>query len=222
MREPRKNAHASLADEKKFYWRQSRRTEAIMRLKGVGQVFGALGVCATLIVCSLYITKSTAQAAAEAGSSASPIYGVVIPAGYRHWHLISVKRLIGAGGKFKQLRAQLGNDLAIKAFRDGTLPFPEGAIIAALHWNENSSDADNNVLAAGFPGVGLESSFAGSAVNVQFMVKNSKKYATSGGWGFADFTNGKAGDEALHKACFPCHQPAKDRDYVFTRYAPTP
>jgi hypothetical protein len=61
-----------------------------------------------------------------------------------------------------------------------------------------------------------------SAVNVQFMVKDSKKYAASGGWGFADFTNGKPGDTALHARCFPCHQPAKDRDYVFTHYAPTP
>jgi hypothetical protein len=75
-------------------------------------------------------------------------------------------------------------------------------------------------LAAGFPG--LDSTFAGSAVNVQFMVKDSKKYAASGGWGFADFTNGKPGNEALHEKCFPCHQPGKDRDYVFTRYAPTP
>ena len=82
--------------------------------------------------------------------------------------------------------------------------------------------SDNQALAAGFPGLGLESSFAGSAVNVQFMVKDSKKYAASGGWGFADFTNGKPGDEALHAKCFPCHQPAKDRDYVFTHYAPTP
>jgi hypothetical protein len=54
------------------------------------------------------------------------------------------------------------------------------------------------------------------------MVKDSKKYAATGGWGFADFKNGKPGDEALHKTCFPCHQPAKDRDYVFTRYAPAP
>ena len=61
-----------------------------------------------------------------------------------------------------------------------------------------------------------------AATNVQFMVKDSKKYAETGGWGFADFKNGKPGNEDLHKTCFPCHQPAKDRDYVFTRYAPTP
>jgi hypothetical protein len=159
-----------------------------------------------------------AQASGESHSEASPIYGVRIPAGYRDWRLISVNHL--AGDNLKQVRAQLGNDIAIRAFREGKLPFPDGTIIAALHWNEASSDENNKVLAMGFPGAGLQSSVAGSAVNVQFMVKDSKKYAATGGWGFADFTNGKPGNEALHNTCFPCHQPAKDHDYVFTRYAP--
>jgi hypothetical protein len=200
--------------------------EEMMTLRVTGQVLCALGVCATITVCTLFVTKSTAQSAKEgqpqAESNAAPIYGVTIPPGYRDWRLISVKRLTGEGGKFKQLRGELGNDIAIKAYREGTLPFPDGSIIAALHWNEDSSDSDNKALAEGFPGRGLESTFAGSAVNVQFMVKDSKKYAASGGWGFADFTNGKPGDVALHEKCFPCHQPGKDRDYVFTRYAPTP
>jgi len=197
-----------------------------MTLRAVGQILGALGVFATITVCSVYVTKSAAQGAKEgqplAESNASPIYGITIPAGYRDWRLISVKQLTGAGGKLKQLRAVLGNDIAVTAFREGKLPFPDGSIIAALHWNEDSSDADNQVLAGGFPGLGLKSIFAGSAVNVQFMVKDSKKFAESGGWGFADFTNGKPGNEALHKTCFPCHVPAKDHDYVFTHYAPTP
>ena len=154
------------------------------------------------------------SASGQSNGDAAPIYGIKIPDGYRDWRLISVKRLTGkqltgAGGELKQLRAELGNDLAIKAYRDGTLPFPDGAIIAALHWNENSSDADNQALAVGFPGLGLQSSFAGSAVNAQFMVKDSKKYAASGGWGFADFTNGHPGNEALHAKCFPCHPPGK-------------
>ena len=197
-----------------------------MRLRAIVKALGALAVCAMIGVCARYVTKSTAQTAKEdqpkAASNASPIYGVTIPAGYRDWHLISVKRLTGAGGKLNQLRAELGNDIATKAYHEGKFPFPDGSVIAALHWNEDSSDADNQVLAGGFPGLGLESTFAGSAVNVQFMVKDSKKYAETGGWGFADFTNGKPGNEALHKTCFPCHVPAKDRDYVFTRYAPTP
>jgi hypothetical protein len=73
-----------------------------------------------------------------------------------------------------------------------------------------------------FPAAYLESSYAGSAMNVQLVVKDSEKYAASGGWGYADFTNGRPGNEALHEKCFPCHLPAKDRDYVFTGYAPTP
>ena len=198
----------------------------MVRPRAAAQALSALGVCAAIAVWTFYAVKSTAQGATEgqtqAGNSASPIYGVTVPPGYRDWHLISVKRLTGAGGKLKQLRAELGNDIAIEAYRQGKIPFPDGTIIAALHWNEASSDADNKVLAEGFPGLGLEGTFAGSAVNVQFMVKDSKKYASTGGWGFADFTNGKPGDLALHAKCFPCHQPAADRDFVFTRYAPTP
>ena len=54
------------------------------------------------------------------------------------------------------------------------------------------------------------------------MVKDSKKYAATGGWGFAQFDkDGKpSADEAKLKACFPCHEPVKDRDFIFTRYTP--
>jgi hypothetical protein len=72
-------------------------------------------------------------ASGQADLDASPIYGIKIPEGYRNWQLISVNHL--AGSNSKQVRAQLGNDIAIKAFRDRTLSFPDGAIIAALHWN---------------------------------------------------------------------------------------
>lgn len=195
-----------------------------MTVPATGRILGALGVCATIAVWTSYLSSSTAQSTKEgqqqAESHASPIYGITIPAGYREWRLISIGHL--AGGKLKQLRAQMGNDVAMMAFRDGKLPFPDGTIIAALHWNESSSEDNNKVLAGGFPGAGLQSSVAGTAENVQFMVKDSKKYAETGGWGFADFKNGKAGDEALHKTCFPCHEPAKDRDFVFARYAPAP
>jgi hypothetical protein len=187
----------------------------------------ALVAVAVTVTAVASVAAYMESASGQCNGDAAPIYGVKIPDGYRDWRLISVKRLTGKqltgnGGELKQLRSELGNDLAIKAYRDGSLPFPDGAIIAALHWNEESSDADDRVLAAGFPGLGLIASFAGSAVNAQFMVKDSKKYAASRGWGFADFTKGKPGDEALHAKCFPCHAPAKDRDYVFTRYAPTP
>ena len=197
-----------------------------MSFRVTAQALGALVVSTAIVVCALYVTKSTAQSAKEAqpqaGSNASPIYGVTIPTGYRDWSVISVGHLIGLGGKVKQLRAQLGNDIAMKAFREGKLPFPDGAIIAALHWTEVSSEENDKVLAIGFLDRGLQSFVAGPIENIQFMVKDSKKYAATDGWGFADFTRGKPGDEALHKTCYPCHVPAKDRDFIFARYAPSP
>ncbi len=160
-----------------------------------------------------YMAPVSGQAAGEA----APLYGVTIPTGYRDWKLIALDNLLIAG-KTDQLRAQLGNDIAIKAFKEGKVPFPDGAIIAAIHWTRVPSKDNNEVLAGPFPGA--QSFVVGSPVNVQFMVKDSNKYAATGGWGFADFKDGKPGDKALHETCFPCHAPAKDRDYVFTHYAP--
>ena len=158
-----------------------------------------------------------AHASGQSDGDSSPIYGVKIPAGFRDWKLIAVDQLL-VPGKADQLRAQLGNEIAIKAFKEGKVPFPDGAIIAAIHWTRVPSEDNNKVLAVPFPGA--QSLVVGSPVNVQFMVKDSKKYAATGGWGFADFKDGKPGDKALHETCFPCHTPAKDRDYVFTHYAP--
>jgi Cytochrome P460 len=158
-----------------------------------------------------------AHASGQSGEDSSPIYGVKIPDGYRDWKLIAVAQLL-VPGKADQLRAQFGNDIAITAFKEGKVPFPDGAIIAAVHWTRLPSEANDKVLAGPFPGG--QSFVVGSPVNVQFMIKDSKKYAATGGWGFADFKDGKPGSKELHKTCFPCHVPVKDRDYVFTRYAP--
>jgi hypothetical protein len=155
----------------------------------------------------------------ETDKEATPIFLSEIPQGYRDLSLISVSRLTAGNGS-SQLRAELGNDIAIKAYREGRIPFPDGAIIGALHWNEVSSEENNKVLAKGFPGAGIQSFVPGSGVNMQFMVKDSKKYSATGGWGFGDFTNGKPGDEKLMKTCFACHLPAKDHDFVFTHYSP--
>jgi len=147
---------------------------------------------------------------------ASPIYGVTIPDGYRDWKLIAVNQL--KTDKIDQLRAQLGNDVAINALKEGKLPFPDGSVIVALHWTRVPSEDNNKALAGPFPGA--QSFVIDSPVNMQVMVKDSKKYATSGGWGFGDFKDGKPADEATTRTCFPCHGPAKDRDYVFAHYAP--
>ena len=172
-----------------------------------GIVFVVLLAVVTLGGVLAYMAPISGQSAGEA----APIYGIKIPAGYRDWKLISVAR---EDGNFNDLRAQLGNDVAIKAYREGKLPFPDGSIIAALHWHDVSSEENNKAF-------GRSQSFiAGSPTNIQFMVKDSKKYAATGGWGFADFTDGKPANEAMHKACFACHEPLKAHDFVFTRYAP--
>ncbi len=157
------------------------------------------------------VIASFAAGAGRADDQAAPIFGVKIPPGYRDWKLISVTH---EEGDFNQLRAQLGNDIAIKAYREGKLPFPDGTIIVALHWKRVPSEEDNKVFGR------VQAFVAGSPVNMQVMVKDSRKYAKTGGWGFGDFWDGKPSDEAMHKTCFPCHEPAKDRDFVFTRYAP--
>jgi hypothetical protein len=172
------------------------------------------------LIAAVAVTGVVAQsilASEDSDGAAAPIYGVTIPPGYRDFKLIALNDL-HIPGKGDQLRAQLGNDLAINAIREGKLPYPDGSIIVALHWTRVPSEDDNRVLAGPFPGD--QSFVVGSRVNMQEMVKDSKKYASSGGWGFADFTDGMPGDKALHETCFACHLPAKDRDYVFARYAP--
>ncbi|ACK52471.1 putative cytochrome P460 [Methylocella silvestris BL2] len=152
-----------------------------------------------------------APASGQSEGAAPPLFGVKIPPGYRDWKLISVAH---EAGDLNDLRAVLGNDIAIEAYREGTLPFPDGAIIARLAWRYLPSEENNAVF-------GREQSFvAGAPTNVQFMVKDSKKFASTGGWGFAQFNDGKPVDDTMLGGCFACHAPVEARDFVFTRYAP--
>jgi hypothetical protein len=165
---------------------------------------------AAIAVCAIALMTF---AATRTDDEAAPIFGIKSPPGYRDWKLISVAH---EEGTLNDLRAVLGNDAAIKAYREGKLPFPDGTTIARLAWSYVPSEENNRVF-------GRQQSFvAGSATNVQFMVKDSKKYASTGGWGFAQFKDGKPDDKADLKTCFSCHVPIKARDYVFTQYAPTP
>src|SRR4030095_15284748 len=165
---------------------------------------------ATLAGVVAFTARAPRHAAAQ---QAAPIFVTGIPSGYRDWRLISVAH---EEGDLHSFAAVLGNDAAIKAYRDGKLFFPDGTIIAALHYRHVPSEENNKVF-------GRDQSFvAGSPTNIQFMVKDSKKYAATGGWGFGHFQDGKPStDEAMMKTCFACHQQTKARDPVFTRYAPT-
>jgi hypothetical protein len=178
--------------------------------------FAVLSGCGTLIVCILYFTSSEAQTGkrAQGAATASPLFGIAIQPGYRDWKLVSVAH---EEGNLNDIRAILGNDVAIEAYRKGTLPFPDGSIIARLSWNYVPSAENNKVFGR------AQSFVAGSQPEwyLQFMVKDSKKYASTDGWGYAQFDkDGKPADEAKIKTCAPCHAPNKAHDFVFTYYAP--
>jgi hypothetical protein len=155
----------------------------------------------------------TAHANGEAGGEAAPIFGIRIPPGFRDWDVVSVAH---EAGNNNDLRAVLGNDIAIKAYREGKLPFPDGTIIARLAWRYVPSAENNKVFGR------AQSFVSGSPINIQFDVKDSRKYASTGGWGFAQFKDGKPAGEAVLRTCFPCHALVKANDFVFTHYAPTP
>ncbi len=160
------------------------------------------------------IAGFTAMAFRHASQEAAPTFVTEIPPGYRDWRLVSVAH---EEGQLNDIRAILGNDLAINAYRVGKLPFPEGAYIARIAWRHVPSEENNKTF-------GRAQSFVpGEAPPwyLQFMVKDSRKYAATGGWGYAQFDkDGKPGPESALKACFPCHQAVKARDFVFTRYTP--
>jgi hypothetical protein len=137
--------------------------------------------------------------------------------GYEAWQAISLSR------NGKVMAMILGNPAMIDAYRAGIpangKPVPDGAKMAKIHWNPKPSEF--------FP----EATVPGNLVNVDFMVKDSKRFADSGGWGYAvfdynagsdTFTPGtKAGTPPQGndaKCGFACHTRAKARDYVFTEY----
>ena len=151
------------------------------------------------------------RASGQADKSVAPTYLTEMPSGFRDWQLISVAH---EAGKLNSLGAMLGNEVAMKAFREGKLPYPDGTMIAALHYT-HSANAENNAVFGD-----VQSYTPGVPTNYQFMVKDSKKYAATGGWGFGSFLpDGKSFTDAQMKTCAPCHAKAS-RDGVFTRYAP--
>jgi hypothetical protein len=165
-------------------------------------IAAVIAVSIALAIGCVEIDSVRAQNAEEA----SPIYGVTIPDGYRKWEFIAPAL---EGDPLNELRAVMGNTVAMDAYRDSTLPFPDGTVLVKLAWKR--------IQSAEFE----PASVPGAATTVQVMVKDSKKYASSGGWGFGRFINGKPADVAQHETCFACHEArVQGHDYVFTRYAP--
>lgn len=164
-----------------------------------------LVLCAAATAAFVLVVALRVEGRANA-PDASPIYGVTIPDGYRQWQLIAPAL---EAQPLDELRAILGNAVAVDAYRKGTLPFPDGTVLVKLAWKQMASPEFE------------PATIPGAATTVQIMVKDSKRYAATGGWGFGRFIDGKPVDEAQHQTCFACHQArVKGHDYVFTRWAP--
>jgi len=138
--------------------------------------------------------------------------------GYESWQTISVSH---NGDK---LAVILGNPAMINAYKAGIpgngRPFPDGAKMAKIHWIPKRNEWE--------PGQPL---VPGTQHDADFMVKDSKRFADSGGWGYAAFEYDTASDTFRPgtlqdkppqghdaKCGFACHTVAKARDYVFTDY----
>jgi hypothetical protein len=172
---------------------------------------------ASLLVAIVAVAGGVAAMAAASRKTdrgAVPIFVTTIVPGYRDWKLVSVAH---EEGSLNDIRAVLGNDVAIKSYREGKLPFPDGAVIARIAWSYVPSEENDKIF-------GRRQSFVAgpaTASYLQFLVKDSKKYAATGGWGYGQFDkDGKPAGEATLKTCFPCHEPNTARDFVFTRYSP--
>jgi len=137
--------------------------------------------------------------------------------GYEAWQVVSISQ------NGDHIAAILTNPVMIKAYQAGvpgnSKPFPEGSKLAKIHWNPKKMET--------FPAATVP----GTQHDVDFMVKDSKRFADGGGWGYAVFDYDAASDkfkpgtmadkppQGTDARCgFTCHTTVKTRDYVFTDY----
>ena len=174
---------------------------------------------------SVGTTVALAVLATGAAMPAQDKYSLKVPnglafsefKGYESWQTISVSN----GGL---LAVIVGNPAMIEAFKAGIpangKPFPDGAKMAKIHWNPKKNETE--------PGQPL---VPGSLHDVDFMVKDSKRFADSGGWGYAEFEYDAASEtfrpgtltdkppQANDAKCgFGCHTIVQKQDYVFTEF----
>ncbi len=163
---------------------------------------------------------------ATAATTSHDKYSVKVPnglefsefRGYESWQVVSISQ----DGKL--VAAILANPVMIKAYLAGApgngKPFPDGSKLAKIHWNPKKMET--------FPAATVP----GTQHDMDFMVKDSKRFADSGGWGYAVFDYDTASDTFTPgtlagkppqgndaKCGFACHTSVKARDYVFTDYA---
>lgn len=130
--------------------------------------------------------------------------GIPLFKGYAEWKIIAPSYRPDKD----HIRVILGNGTAVQAMTKGIRPFPDGSVMAKVAWTVRKNPK--------FPVAVEPDKFA----QVEFMVKDTKRYAATGGWGFARFVGAElkpyGRDAGFVQECFGCHTPVKENDYVFT------
>ncbi|RMG05521.1 MAG: cytochrome P460 [Nitrospirae bacterium] len=148
-------------------------------------------------------------AVSHAGSNPiPPSHGIAYPQGWQNWSVIAVSHRTDNN----TIRVILGNDLAVKAAREGkTNPWPDGAILGKVVWKDREL---KNWPSAQAPG---------EFVHAEFMFKDSKRFADTYGWGWARWVGmDKVPFNKGMSICINCHRPVQKRDWVFTDPAKLP
>ena len=190
-----------------------------MKTQSKRTIAATVAASAVLAGSMLYAQDKTRAPAADKYALVSPS-GIAFAdfRGYEDWSVVSTARTS------EVLKVIVANPIMIQAYKSGIpgngKPFPDGARMAKVHWAAVKSETE-----PGNPFV------PGGLANVDFMVKDSKRFSDTGGWGYAVFeydgASGKfrPGDlsstppQANDAKCgFACHTLVKDKDYVFTSY----
>ncbi|MFI2742206.1 heme-binding domain-containing protein [Zhouia sp. PK063] len=129
--------------------------------------------------------------------------GIAYIPDYRSWKAMSTTDRVDNG----TMRVIFGNAIAVKAIQDKHInPWPDGAVFAKVAWKEET-DTLGNIKTGAF-------------WQVEFMIKNEKKYAATKGWGWARWRGANlkpyGNDASFTQECIKCHLPQKANDYVFT------
>lgn len=138
--------------------------------------------------------------------------GIAFPADYPNWRVISMSHRVDN----HTVRAILGNDIAIKAAREGrTNPWPDGAVLGKVVWKETEKPTWKTAI--------VPDEF----VHAEFIFRDAKKWADNGtGWGWARWVGSEqkpyGKDAGFSQECISCHTPVKDNNWVFTRPAVFP
>jgi hypothetical protein len=142
------------------------------------------------------------EGASEHAAAPAP-NGIQFPSDYKNWKAISTTDRVDNG----TMRVILGNDTAVKAIAETHInPWPDGTTFAKIAWFARG-DGQGQVQPGAF-------------VQVEFMIRDRKKYAATKGWGWARWRGagltpyGK--DAGFSEECVGCHTPVRDNDYVFT------